>query len=60
MLRFVARQNIAHFRQLLEQEADPAQRRRLEQLLADEETKLNDAPKRQLRPGAGDHAEAPD
>ena len=37
---FVARQNIAHYRELLKTTADPAARRRIEELVLAEEAKL--------------------
>jgi len=40
MKRFVMRQNIEHYRALLDVTADPSQRRGIEQLLHDEEDKL--------------------
>ena len=40
MKRFVMRQNIEHYRALPAITTDPSQRRRIEQLLHDEETKL--------------------
>ena len=40
MKRFVMRQNIEHYRALLDVTADPSQRRSIEQLLHDEEAKL--------------------
>jgi hypothetical protein len=38
--RFVIRQNIAHFRAMLKIATDPAERRRLEKFLLEEEAKL--------------------
>jgi hypothetical protein len=38
---FVARQNIAHYRELLKMTTDPAGRQRIEELLLAEEAKLN-------------------
>ena len=40
MKRFVMRQNIEHYRALLDVTTDPSQRRSIEQLLHDEEAKL--------------------
>jgi hypothetical protein len=40
MKRFVIRQNIEHYRALLDVNTDPSQRRSIEQLLHDEEAKL--------------------
>ena len=40
MKGFVARQNIEHYRELLKITTDPAERRVIEKLLADEEAKL--------------------
>ncbi len=40
MKRFVMRQNIEHYRALLDATTDPSQRRSIEQLLHDEEAKL--------------------
>ena len=40
MERFVIRQNIEHYRALLKVTPDPAERRRIEKLLLDEEAKL--------------------
>ena len=40
MKRFVMRQNIEHYRALLDITTDPSQRRSIEQLLHDEEAKL--------------------
>jgi len=40
MEEFVIRQNILHFRQLLSTAQDEEQRRRVQQLLAEEEAKL--------------------
>ena len=40
MERFVIRQNIEHYRALLKITPDPAERRRIEKLLLDEEAKL--------------------
>lgn len=40
MDRFVARENIAHYRELLKTTTDPAVRRRIEELLLAEEAKL--------------------
>jgi len=40
MDRFVARENIKHFRRMLEQATDPAERARVQKLLAEEEQKL--------------------
>jgi hypothetical protein len=40
MKRFVMRQNIEHYRALLDVTADPSQRRGIEQLPHDEEAKL--------------------
>ena len=37
---FVARQNIEHYREMLKITTDPAQRRLIENLLLEEETKL--------------------
>ena len=47
MDRFVARQNLAHYRDLLAEETDPEKRKVLERLLAEEERKtqiLADSP----------------
>ena len=38
--RFVIRQNIEHYRELLKITRDPAERRQIEKLLLDEEAKL--------------------
>jgi hypothetical protein len=38
--RFVIRQNIEHFRAMLQQTTDPERRRTLERLLLEEEAKL--------------------
>jgi hypothetical protein len=46
MDRFIARENIRHFKERLEQVADPAERERLLKLLADEEAKLKIAEQR--------------
>ena len=43
MQRFVARQNIAHYRHLLETEQDPAKRAKLERLLSEANAQLDDA-----------------
>jgi hypothetical protein len=43
MKRFVARANIARFLNLLERETDPKERRIIEDLLAAEEQKLQEA-----------------
>ncbi len=43
MDRFVARQNIEHFRELLAAERDPQERSRLEQLLAEAREQLRQA-----------------
>ena len=40
MKGFVTRQNIEHYRELLKITSDPAERRMIERLLADEEAKL--------------------
>ena len=40
MKGFVARQNIEHFRELLRIATDPAERRKIEKLFADEESNL--------------------
>ena len=40
MKRFVMRQNIEHFQQMLERVTDPAERRKIENLLREEEAKL--------------------
>ena len=40
MERFVIRQNIEHYRAILKITTDPAERRRIENLLRDEEAKL--------------------
>jgi hypothetical protein len=40
MLRKVAQLNIEHFRKMLAEETDPAKRRTLTRLLAEEEAKL--------------------
>jgi hypothetical protein len=40
MQSFVFEANIAHFKKLLESEADPERRGRIERLLAEEEAKL--------------------
>lgn len=45
MDRFVHRANLEHFRRLLAQTADEAQRRKLEKLIAEEEAKDASAPK---------------
>jgi hypothetical protein len=37
---FVARQNIEHYRELLKIATDPAERRKIEKFLADEESNL--------------------
>ena len=42
MQRFVARQNIEHYRLLLKHETDPAKRDVLSKLLAEEEAKFGD------------------
>ena len=42
MQRFVARQNIEHYRLLLKHETDPAKRETLLKLLAEEEAKFGD------------------
>lgn len=42
MHRFVARQNIEHYRLLLKNETDQARRQTLLQLLAEEEAKFGD------------------
>jgi hypothetical protein len=58
MDRFVAHANIRRFKQLLEKERDPAERRVIERLLKEEEAKLgcgeDPAP-----PGPGDAAKRP-
>ncbi len=41
MQRFVARQNIQHFKDMLAAETDPARRVLLEGMIADEEAKLS-------------------
>jgi len=43
MQRFIARQNIERFRRLLSSEREPAQRERLEQLLAEAIAQLDQA-----------------
>ena len=43
MDRFVARENIKHYRLLIEQATDATEKERLVKLLAEEETKLRDA-----------------
>jgi hypothetical protein len=43
MERFVSRQNIEHYREMLKIETDSAQRRRVEKLLLEEEAKLKKA-----------------
>ena len=40
MKRFIIRQNIEHYRALLDSTTDPSQRRSIEQLLHGEEAKL--------------------
>ena len=51
MDRFVARENIKHFRQLLEHATDPRERERLLTLLAEVELKLKEAEaKRKSKP----------
>ena len=49
MLRFIRRENVKHYRQLLEQTTDEDERQRIMKLLAEEEKKQRDA---------GDKAEA--
>ena len=43
MERFVRRQNIEHFKELLKIETDPGKRRAIEKLLREEEAKLKEA-----------------
>lgn len=43
MERFVHRQNIEHYRELLKTVADPAQQERIKKLLAEEEAALRTA-----------------
>ena len=43
MDRFVKRQNIEHYKELLKAESDPAKRRAIETLLREEEVKLKEA-----------------
>jgi ribosomal protein L22 len=49
LLRFIRRENVKHYRQLLEQTTDEDERQRIMKLLAEEEKKQRDA---------GDKAEA--
>jgi hypothetical protein len=62
MKRFVIRQNIEHFRALLDANADPSRRRSLEQLLQEEaKLKKYDADNKKESPGSSkpgliDHA----
>ncbi|MGC2827114.1 MAG: hypothetical protein WA322_23285 [Pseudolabrys sp.] len=43
MLRFIRRENVKHYRHLLEQTTDEAERQRIMRLLAEEEKKQRDA-----------------
>jgi len=43
LLRFIRRENVKHYRQLLDQTTDEAERRRIMKLLAEEEKKQRDA-----------------
>jgi hypothetical protein len=43
LVRFIRRENIKHYRRLLEQTTDEAQRQRILKLLAKEEKKQRDA-----------------
>ena len=43
MQRFIAEQNIHHFKDLLAQEQDPSRREMLERMIAEEELKLAEA-----------------
>jgi rubrerythrin len=43
MERFVHRQNIEHYREMLKTVTDPAQREKIEKLLAEEEVALREA-----------------
>jgi hypothetical protein len=47
MERFVHRANLEHFRRLLAQTTDEAQRRKLEKLIAEEEAKETPTPPKQ-------------
>jgi hypothetical protein len=49
LLRFIRRENVKHYRQLLEQTTDEDERQRIMELLAEEEKKQRDS---------GDKAEA--
>jgi hypothetical protein len=51
MKRFVMRQNIEHYRPLLGVTAHPSQRRGIEQLLHDEEAKLQNTTIKKKSPG---------
>ena len=51
MQRFVAKQNIQHFKEMLAAEADPARRVLLERMIAEEEAKLKPPPAAGARPG---------
>jgi hypothetical protein len=46
MERFIARQNIEHYRRLIEAERDPRQIALLQRMLAEEEARLNEAESR--------------
>ncbi len=53
MRRFVHRENIRHYRQLLERTADEAERQRILKLLSEEEAQIElDDPPTQNRPAA--------
>jgi hypothetical protein len=43
LLRFIRRENVKHYRQLLEQTTNDAERQRIMRLLAEEEKKQRDA-----------------
>jgi len=49
MQRFVARQNIQHFKEMLAAETDPARRALFERMIAEEEAKL-ESPNRRSEP----------
>ncbi len=54
MRRFVHRENIKHYKQLLERTSDDSERQRILKLLAEEEAQieLDDPPRRNRRAGA--------
>lgn len=50
---FLARENIKHYKQLLEADTDPGRRKHLLKLLADEQAKLDQAEKAAKGKGSG-------